>query len=282
MAEKSTFDSLWEGLKQLLPGGSFGGGISALFDSLISKFTGMFGGIFSFLAGPLGISDKIDEFKNKAAEFTENVIAKVDQDLVTARKGTATAIDSYFETNGSKLGLEGEILARITADTKATATEFYTVGIPALNEGRPVEAYSAALKYRKQLVDYLVGDGESTIGALAPETKNREQTAEQIATAITGIPAGATLATVAAAPPKAGLAATLAAVQTTVGTEGFVKDSLQATDITMAMDNTAKAQTAAKEAVANTPQVTGAATVAKASTPATTPKAPTTGIGMQF
>ncbi len=236
MAEKdafsfeSIFEGLKEGLKKLMPS-SVTGGVSWFFDWL----KGLLGPFAAFLPS---VTEKIDEFKDMALDKSQDLVAAVDKDLVSARKGTETAIDTLFTNNETKLrqlGLKGDTFETVKKETQRIAAEFYANGVPELaKDGTPLAAYDAAVQYRAQLYNALaVGDGKTNVGLLDVNMKNRDAAAQWLATILSGVEATDTASTLAANPRTTGLSAMLAKTMKTIHAEGFEKDSFNEADVTM-------------------------------------------------
>jgi hypothetical protein len=245
-----SFESIMESLKKMFSD-SLPGFLKGLPGKLMSSITD--NPIISFLTKLFNLEGTIDSAKNKLTETTEGLLATTAPDLTAATAGSISAVGSFFSTNKTALDVDNKILKVIEADSTKVAKAFFENGVPPLDaDGRPTNAYKVALDYRTQLVEYLGGADNTSVGALDPKLANRDAVIERIATLVTGIPTDATIVTLAATPPTTGIAGMLTSAQITLNDKNLTKGSLKQSDITMRIDVSIAAP-AANEIKNNTP-----------------------------
>lgn len=247
MAKELSLNTFFDIFKEALPGF-----ITALPEQLFGGLYTCFGGIIGMLAKKLGWEETIEEYKQKATDIVTDAITSIDKDLGVARTGSQRALTQFFSKSKTSLGLEESTLAATQRATESVATNFFKDGIPKLDDqGRPVDAYVAAIALRTELATLYKGDGINSVGILPTNIPKaeREKLAEAYATYFTGVPQGATIVDLAAQPPTTGLVAMLASTQMKRHAEGFVKESLREDDIAMPIDAKLLASAAANSKV---------------------------------
>ena len=226
--------------------GNLGSSILGFFKkSILGSLTSALDGIMDLFNTLGGITKKdFSPITNGLSGLFGGIKEKLDEGASKGSKGATAAVEKYFEDNAATLGLDEATLKTVKEHALKTVTDFFADGVPKLNENnRPFEAYKSALKLRNQLMIDLIGDGESTEGALDIKLPNRDAVADRIATMITGVPAqmpgsngqpaDTTAIMLAANPPTAGLIAVLANLMVTMNAEGFDGKTFQTDGIVM-------------------------------------------------
>lgn len=202
------------------------------------------GGIFDFLDN-IAKWFKIDISGLKGS--VNNLVGKIEEKVVPddaqASKGVKRAIDDFFNTKKTNFGIENSIVSKVQEDVIAVAQTF-CAPIPELSDNQePIAAYNAAAKYANSLYETLViGDGNTNLGLLSATLANREAVAKRIVTIITGVAFNESsgefmsAADMAKNPPKHGLCAMLANIQSTVKAKDFSPGSFTEESVTMTAD----------------------------------------------